>query len=338
MNWVISLSQKAGVKVPTFSIGFGPVVWSKRVGETDYQLALLPFGGFVAMEERGPDENGQIPEDSFAAKNKGWQAAILAAGVVFNLVSSYVMLLLLAWVGLPQVPPVVGEISPIIYDNNGVEQRSPAAELGLLPGDRILRYNDQPVRSIEDILYRTIQIENDPITLDVQRGDRTITLGDGQDVGSVFDVHQGRRSLGFSAASAAKIVAATGDAQAASLVDWHIVGVNGEDVSGLSGQQIKTMLRPSTGREVTLSLESPDKSDQPREVTITYGGSMNGGADALAAAALGLPIQIVSLVDGAAQEAGLQAGDIIESVDGVPIVSSASLMAELARVVKRCGR
>ena len=119
------LAKKAGVKVQTFSIGFGPVVWAKRVGETDYQLSLLPFGGFVAMEEGTPDEEGTYPDHSLNAQSKGWQAAILAAGVIFNLISSYVVLLLLAWTGMPQMPAVVGSVAPEVYDQDGTAHESP---------------------------------------------------------------------------------------------------------------------------------------------------------------------------------------------------------------------
>ena len=55
--------------------------------------------------------------------------------------------------------------------------RAPASALGLLPGDRILTFNGEPVRSLNDVLYATIQAENEPLILEVQRGERQVTLG-----------------------------------------------------------------------------------------------------------------------------------------------------------------
>ena len=46
----------AGVRVLVYAIGFGPRVWSKTVGETEYSLCLLPLGGYVAMQEEEPEE------------------------------------------------------------------------------------------------------------------------------------------------------------------------------------------------------------------------------------------------------------------------------------------
>src|SRR5258708_10643671 len=83
----------AGVKVERFSIGFGPVIFKKTIGETEYALSLLPLGGYVKMlgQEDLPTD---IPEEvklnprSYLAVGPLWQAAILLAGVLFNLVSS----------------------------------------------------------------------------------------------------------------------------------------------------------------------------------------------------------------------------------------------------------
>ncbi|MBA3686748.1 MAG: site-2 protease family protein, partial [Planctomycetes bacterium] len=93
-------AKAAGVKVLRFSIGFNPIVWSGRIGETEYTLGLLPLGGYVKMLGEEGEEDGGDPR-SFARASRGWRALILLGGVLFNLVSSWLILICLAWYGMP---------------------------------------------------------------------------------------------------------------------------------------------------------------------------------------------------------------------------------------------
>src|SRR3990172_12652868 len=74
------------VEVLTFSMGFGPTLVKKQVGETTYRLALIPFGGYVRMA--GQDDSGDAPAGDptrgFSAKSLRQRAAIVAAGPVRN--------------------------------------------------------------------------------------------------------------------------------------------------------------------------------------------------------------------------------------------------------------
>src|SRR3954469_14638282 len=86
----------AGVRVDRFSIGFGPVILRRQIGETEYALSLLPLGGYVKMlgQEDLPSEvGGEARTDprSYLAKPAWWQALILLGGVLFNLISSYLI-------------------------------------------------------------------------------------------------------------------------------------------------------------------------------------------------------------------------------------------------------
>lgn len=71
-------AQLCGVTIPTFSIGFGPTIFSIPIGETTFQIAALPLGGYVTMD----------PE-SLAAQSYLAKMMIISAGIIFNLIFAY---------------------------------------------------------------------------------------------------------------------------------------------------------------------------------------------------------------------------------------------------------
>ena len=69
------------VEVLAFSMGFGPVIFSKKIGETEYRLSAIPFGGYVRMAgEDGAEEPSTSPERGFAAKPLLQRSASVIAG------------------------------------------------------------------------------------------------------------------------------------------------------------------------------------------------------------------------------------------------------------------
>jgi regulator of sigma E protease len=101
-----------------------------KASETEYRLGLIPFGGFVKMlgqEDIGPVKTSNDPR-SYANKPTGTRAAVLAAGVVFNVISAVIIFMIVFLVGINLTPAVVG----------GVVPDSPAARAGLKAGDEVI--------------------------------------------------------------------------------------------------------------------------------------------------------------------------------------------------------
>jgi regulator of sigma E protease len=101
-----------------------------KASETEYRLGLIPFGGFVKMlgqEDTGPVKSSDDPR-SYANKPAGTRAAVLAAGVVFNVISAVIIFMTVFLVGINLTPAVVG----------GVVPDSPAERAGLKAGDEII--------------------------------------------------------------------------------------------------------------------------------------------------------------------------------------------------------
>ena len=89
-------AKLSGVGVLTFSVGFGPKLWVKKKGETEYALSAFPLGGYVKMVGEDPDEEVQQAdiERSFAHKGLLKRIAIVAAGPGFNLLLAVFLLMI----------------------------------------------------------------------------------------------------------------------------------------------------------------------------------------------------------------------------------------------------
>lgn len=128
-----------GVRVNEFAIGMGPLLWSRKKGETQYSLRAIPIGGFCAME--GEDGDSEDPR-SFSHK-AGWKKfIILVAGSFMNFLTGLVILLLLYSQAQSFVTPVIaGFMDGFPYES----------EAGLLPGDRILSVNGERIYNKSDL-------------------------------------------------------------------------------------------------------------------------------------------------------------------------------------------
>ncbi len=317
----------AGVRVDVFSIGFGPVVLKKRYGETDYVLSLLPLGGYVKMLGQedvpsGTDQPVKPDPRSYLAKTPGWRAMILLGGVLFNLISSYAILLgLVAW-GMPVFHPVVGDVIPVVVDHRGLPIESPAARLGLQRGDRLVEVDGDHVRSFDDVMTAVIFAGGRPLSLVVERNGAPVHLpaAGAPQVEPVFDGRFGRPSLGIDFPWSNRVVLAI-DAPADGLQRFdRVLTIAGEDVSGLIGQDIQDRFARHFAKPVAVTVERGGKRV---ELTVTYAG-YDGAFDVRA----GVPVRLATVIaDGPAGKAGFKSGDWIRSVDGVAVCGASHFLA-----------
>ncbi|MFN2355314.1 MAG: RIP metalloprotease RseP [Desulfopila sp.] len=161
-----------GVRVLKFSLGFGPKVFGRVVGETEYVVSALPLGGYVKMFGENPDEQN-VPESdknaSFANKSVLQRFFIILAGPVFNLVFPILLFsVLFLAVGVPEQIDTtrVGAVS----DN------SPASAAGVQKDDVIIAVNHRHTDKWLDVLNGVKESGGEEITLVVQRGDEQLEL------------------------------------------------------------------------------------------------------------------------------------------------------------------
>lgn len=155
-----------------FSLGFGPKIFGKVIGETEYVISAFPLGGFVKMFGENPDEQAVPDEDkrvSFAHKPVWQRFFIVFAGPVFNLLFSVLLFFMVfAILGIPTSVDTtrVGKVNA----------DSPASRGGLLENDMILRINERETLVWEDVLGGVKASEGQPLSVVVQRGNEKIHL------------------------------------------------------------------------------------------------------------------------------------------------------------------
>lgn len=130
-----------GVSVPSFSIGFGPAIWEKKIGETTFSLSIIPLGGYVEMAgcaEIGQGEQKEAQrDDAHSIINKPyWQKmCILFGGIFCNLMFAYITFIIIMALGAPGTQFLPETLTTkIALVNPG----SPAEKAGLQPGDRFI--------------------------------------------------------------------------------------------------------------------------------------------------------------------------------------------------------
>ena len=148
------------VEVLVFSMGFGPTIFSRKIGETTYRLALVPFGGYVKMagQEEDGDETPTDPTRGFSAKPLKQRAAIVAAGPAVNLVFAFVVLFAAYFAYGQLVPSNDARVG-------GVVSGSPADKSGLHAGELVASVDGSPVTGWDDFSTRIRESSGRTLTL-----------------------------------------------------------------------------------------------------------------------------------------------------------------------------
>jgi len=174
------VAKACGVRVLKFSIGFGAPIglgdrrmcWVR--GGTEYVVGWIPLGGFVRMlgeQLPGEEEHIDVPADArpdeFLEAKPVWQKlAISFAGPGMNLAFPVLAFMLLLGAGIPREGAVVGM----------VEQGSPAASVGLAPGDRVIEAGGEPIAYWGELAEMVSRSEDASIAVLVERGEAEVAL------------------------------------------------------------------------------------------------------------------------------------------------------------------
>ncbi len=124
-------AKSMGVGVEAFSVGFGPILLRKKIGETEYRLSLVPLGGYVKLVGENDDAESSKEAFSFSAKPVWRRAVIIAAGPITNLVTAVGFFVLSSWIGIAVLSSHIGTVL----------KDSPAYNAGIQKGDRIIKIN-----------------------------------------------------------------------------------------------------------------------------------------------------------------------------------------------------
>lgn len=161
-------AKKSGIRVNEFWIGMGPVLFKKQVGETSYQIRLLPIGGAVVME--GEDTKSDDPR-SFSNAKIYKRAIVLVAGATMNFILGY-LLIFATTIGAETLPTR-------IIESFAVEGLAYVGEDGLQEGDEILKINSSTILlGASDMSMALAEANGEPVDIKLRRDGKTITLED----------------------------------------------------------------------------------------------------------------------------------------------------------------
>ncbi|MBN2724763.1 MAG: RIP metalloprotease RseP [Deltaproteobacteria bacterium] len=156
------LTAKAfNVKVTAFSLGFGPVVWKRKWGETEYRLSIVPLGGYVSMIGEDPTEEID-PEDvgrTLSSLSLWKKIAVVAAGPIVNFIIPVILFFSYFLTVSEVTPPHMGTVLP----------KMAAHKAGIKSGDTVLSINGSEVQSFEQFRRKISSSPGKTVKIKVHR-------------------------------------------------------------------------------------------------------------------------------------------------------------------------
>src|SRR4051794_32681468 len=136
------MARRIGVRVLTFSLGFGPKLINVKRGDTEYCVSAIPLGGYVKMAGENPEDTRTGAPDEYLSKGKWQRFQVLIMGPVMNIVLALVVMAVVFYQGAQvplyeKQPAVIGSFAP-----DSVGQKA-----GLQIGDRIVALGGKPIEN-----------------------------------------------------------------------------------------------------------------------------------------------------------------------------------------------
>jgi regulator of sigma E protease len=161
------MARRIGVRVLTFSLGFGPKLINVKRGGTEYCVSAIPLGGYVKMAGENPEDSRTGAPDEFLSKGKWQRFQVLVMGPVMNLLLAIVVMALVYVQGaqLPQFeqqPVVIGTFA----------QDAVAAKAGLKAGDRIVSVDGDAVETWDKFSMAIVSKAKRQVTIGYVRDGR----------------------------------------------------------------------------------------------------------------------------------------------------------------------
>jgi regulator of sigma E protease len=162
------MAKRAGVGVMKFSLGFGPRIIGKKIGETEYILSLIPLGGYVKLLGESPGEELSEEEDkrSFLKQPVRKRIGIVAAGPVFNLLLAILIFTIVNVIGLPVLTAEIGNL----------QTDSAALSAGMKSGDKIVDVDGSAITKWDELSEIISQSKGKQLLITVHRDGQSLSL------------------------------------------------------------------------------------------------------------------------------------------------------------------
>ena len=252
------MARRIGVRVLTFSLGFGPKLLSFRRGDTEYCISAIPLGGYVKMAGENPEDARTGASDEFLSKTKWQRFQVLVMGPLMNLTLAVLVMAVVLYQGA-QVPAF--DQKPV-YVGSFLEN-SVAKAAGVLPGDHIVAIDGKPTDTWEQFSLAIMPKAKRPITMTVERDGKTIDIPMTPGAQGKFEIGD----VGVLPVMHPQIIGLekTAPAQEAGLQTGDIVmAAAGE--RNVSRDRLVEIIKANEGKPITLELR---RNGTPLEVTVT---------------------------------------------------------------------
>ncbi|MER6303127.1 site-2 protease family protein [Kitasatospora sp. NPDC001539] len=208
----LSTAKLFGIRVPQYMVGFGPTLWSRRKGETEYGIKAIPFGGYIRMIGMfPPGEDGRITkrssspwrtmiedareasyeelqegdEDRLFYTRRPWKRIIVMfAGPFMNLVLAFgLFLTVMMGFGVSMPVPTIGSVAACVVKAGQPTDtcpadapKTPANEVGLRQGDKVLSFDGDRIRDYDQLQADIRKSPGKQVEIVVERGGQQLTF------------------------------------------------------------------------------------------------------------------------------------------------------------------
>jgi regulator of sigma E protease len=261
-----------GVRVITFSLGFGPKLLKWTRGGTEYCVSAIPLGGYVKLAGESAEEERSGASDEFMSKSKWVRFQVYLMGPVMNIALAFVLTTAVLYNGAdvplyPTSTPVIGIVAA----------GSPAEKSGLKPGDTIVNIGGKAVGTWDDVGMNILPKAGQSISITVQRGGQPYAT-------TIVPASQTKYDLGDIGVGPVyrpqvAVVTRDSPAERAGLKFGDVI-VGVDDQHGLIQPKLIEYIRAHAKTPVAFHLE---RAGQPLEMTITPNDKGPGGVGQIGA-------------------------------------------------------
>jgi regulator of sigma E protease len=250
------LAKLVGVKVLKFSLGFGPKLIGKKIGETEYLISAIPLGGYVKPlgEEPGEELTEEDKPRAFTSQTVWKRMAIVLAGPVFNLVLAFLIFFAFLSLNHPVEIPDFDALSPKIVN---VSEDSPAMSAGLRVNDIVTAINGKDISTWIEMEGTILENPGKEVLLQVKRDGTVIDIKITPEPDTITDMEGneivvGRIGISRRASIIGEVFEDTPARKAGLKKNDTVVSIDGVPVP--DWKKMSSILSKSPGREVVMKV------------------------------------------------------------------------------------
>ena len=286
-----------GVRVITFSLGFGPKLLKWTRGGTEYCVSAIPLGGYVKLAGESVEEERTGASDEFMSKSKWVRFQVYLMGPVMNIALAFVLITALLYNGAdvplyPTQPPLIGAVA----------QDSPADRAGLKVGDTIINVSGNYVKTWDDVDMNVLPRAGESIPITVDRSGSMYATTIVPAARNKYEAKYDLGSIGVSPVFRPQVALVNGDspAQKAGLATGDVIlGV--DEQRGLTQPKVIEYIRAHPKTPVAFHIE---RAGQPVELTITPNNNGPDGVGQIGAQIMSLEMRRIDPTFPAAIQMG----------------------------------